>query len=76
MNVIPLLPKAGFAHLEKPGSAALARARQACSAHMPMMYHCRQCRADALGRLTEDLTVESCFAKSAVAPALAPCGGD
>ena len=75
MNVIPLLPKAGFADLEKPSPAEIAQARKACSAYMPMMYHCRQCRADAMGLLTEDLTVERCFAKPNLAPALTICAG-
>lgn len=75
MNVIPLLPKAGLAHLEKPGVTEIAQARKACAAYMPMMYHCRQCRADALGLLTDDLTVERCFAQSNLVPALTGCAG-
>ncbi|HLF24783.1 MAG TPA: radical SAM protein [Anaerolineae bacterium] len=73
MNVIPLLPRAGLAHLEKPGVDELARVRRACAAHVRMMYHCRQCRADAVGLLTEDLTVERCFAKADLAPSLTIC---
>ncbi len=73
MNVVPLVPRAGLAHLEKPGTAEIAQVRRACAAYVPMMYHCRQCRADAMGLLTDDLTVERCFAQLDLAPSLAIC---
>lgn len=75
MNVIPLLPRAGFAQLERPSPADVAQVRKACAAYMPMMYHCRQCRADAMGLLIDDMTVERCSAQSNLTPALTACGG-
>jgi nitrogen fixation protein NifB len=63
MNVMPLLPRADLAHLEKPSDADLAQVRRACAAHLPVMRHCRQCRADAVGLIADDLTVNRCLEK-------------
>ncbi len=63
MNVMPLLPRAGLAHVEKPSKADLAQVRRACAIHLSVMGHCRQCRADAMGLITEDLTANKCFGK-------------
>ncbi len=70
MNIIPLLPRAGLAHLLKPTPAEIARTRHACAAYLPMMYHCRQCRADAVGLLADELTMESCLANAGLPVAL------
>lgn len=73
MNVMPLRPKAGLAHLQRPGADELAQVRQACAPHVQMMYHCRQCRSDAMGLLTEDMTVERCFSRPDMEPSLTIC---
>ena len=54
MNVMPLIPQAAFKHLSRPSCAMLDAARKKCGAYMPQMTHCKQCRADAFGRLGED----------------------
>jgi len=53
MNCIPLIPVAGtpFVGLEAPSSSAMHRIRTAASRYMPLMNHCRRCRADAAGLL-------------------------
>ncbi len=63
LNVMPLLPRAGLAHIEKPDDIVLAQVRRACAAHLPVMNHCRQCRADAVGLLAEDITLDRYLGK-------------
>ncbi len=54
MNIIPMKPQGGFAHLSAPGTEDINEARKICATHVTQMRHCRQCRADAIGRLGED----------------------
>jgi len=54
MNIIPMKPQGAFAHLPTPGTEDLNEARKICATHITQMRHCRQCRADAIGRLGED----------------------
>lgn len=54
MNLMPLIPQGGFAHLEKPGCSMMDSMRAECEKHVPQMRHCKQCRADAFGLLGED----------------------
>lgn len=58
MNIIPLIPQAGFAHLQRPSHEMVARMRRECGKYIPQMTHCRQCRADAFGILGEDGDME------------------
>ncbi len=58
MNILPLIPQAGFAHLKRPDHKALAEMRSRCSPFLSQMSHCRQCRADACGTLGEDKDME------------------
>lgn len=58
MNILPLIPQAEFARLERPSHAAIARMRDQCRPFIPQMVHCRQCRADACGVLGEDKDME------------------
>ncbi|MDI6710070.1 MAG: radical SAM protein [Bacillota bacterium] len=53
MNVMPLVPRAGFRDLPAPGAAMMRAARTAAGAFTPQMDWCRQCRADAAGLLGE-----------------------
>lgn len=60
MNIMPLIPQAGFAHLS-PVPEELHRAiRRECAAYLPQIAHCRQCRADAAGLLGQDLDLAGC----------------
>ncbi|OPY04025.1 MAG: FeMo cofactor biosynthesis protein NifB [Syntrophus sp. PtaB.Bin001] len=51
MNCIPMIPVANtpFENLEEPDDAEMARIRDIASFYVPQMYHCRRCRADAVG---------------------------
>lgn len=51
MNIMPLIPLAGFAHLAPPGPKEIAFVRTVCRQYLPQMDWCRQCRADAVGLL-------------------------
>jgi nitrogen fixation protein NifB len=61
-NVIPLIPQAKFAHLTPPTPEEKRQIQEACSAYVKQMVHCRQCRADAIGKLGQDIQRE--FEKS------------
>ncbi|MBK1690595.1 nitrogenase cofactor biosynthesis protein NifB [Ectothiorhodospira mobilis] len=60
-NIMPLIARAehgtrfGLDGQREPTPAELAAVREACGGEVRMMRHCRQCRADAVGRLGEDL---------------------
>lgn len=53
MNCIPMIPVANtpFEHLGEPSDIEMGRIRDLASLHIPQMYHCRRCRADAVGLL-------------------------
>jgi nitrogen fixation protein NifB len=53
MNCIPMIPVPGapFECLGEPGVAEMDHIRETASRHIPQMYHCRRCRADAVGLL-------------------------
>lgn len=58
MNVLPLIPQAGFKHLPRPSYETLHAKREELRPFISQMSHCRQCRADACGTLTEDKDME------------------
>jgi len=53
MNCIPLisLPDTPFEHMGTMTTLEVDSVRTIASAYMPQMYHCRRCRADAVGLL-------------------------
>lgn len=53
MNCMPLIPvhDTPFEQLVPPAATEMARIRKAAAAHIPQIYHCRRCRADAVGLL-------------------------
>ncbi|CQR71179.1 FeMo cofactor biosynthesis protein NifB [Sporomusa ovata DSM 2662] len=59
MNCIPLIPvhDTPFAELETPTEAEMVYIRKSISGHIPQIYHCRRCRADAVGLLCDNDTV-------------------
>ena len=59
-NLIPLIPQFRFSHLSPPSPEEKARLQRLCSRYVPQMVHCRQCRADAVGKLGKDL---KCYMK-------------
>jgi len=52
-NIMPLIPTENtvFANYPKPSSTELLLARKKCEKYVTQMYHCKQCRADAVGTL-------------------------
>jgi len=63
-NIMPLIAKPehgthfGLNGQREPHDYELSQIRELCSAHMPQMAHCQQCRADAVGMLGEDRSQE------------------
>ena len=55
-NIMPLIPAGGsaFGHLPQTSHKDVAAMRQRCQEFLPQMKHCQQCRADAIGLLTQD----------------------
>ena len=49
MNIIPLIPQAGFAQMPAPSSKELAAAQKQSRRYIPQLYGCARCRADAAG---------------------------
>lgn len=52
-NIMPLIPVKGSAFAEYPATSThdLMMMRRSCQLEMRQMFHCRQCRADAVGLL-------------------------
>ncbi|HEX9859880.1 MAG TPA: nitrogenase cofactor biosynthesis protein NifB [Nitrospirota bacterium] len=59
LNIIPLIPNAEFAGMDAPKADELAGLRLRCGLYIPVMSHCRQCRADAAGLLGDDKDMET-----------------
>ncbi|MDR3337700.1 MAG: nitrogenase cofactor biosynthesis protein NifB [Treponema sp.] len=59
VNIMQLIPVKGslFEHLPLTSNAELTAVRRQCEGILPQMYHCRQCRADAVGRIDEDISL-------------------
>lgn len=53
MNCIPMIPVPDtiFEPLGEPTGGGIERIRHSASIHIPQMYHCQRCRADAVGLL-------------------------
>jgi nitrogen fixation protein NifB len=58
MNIMPLIPQAKFADLPPVSPEIQKEIRRECAVYIPQIYHCRQCRADAVGLLDNDLSGE------------------
>lgn len=56
VNIMPLIPAQGsaFQNLPQTSMKELNTLRDLCQLDMLQMRHCQQCRADAIGLLTED----------------------
>ncbi|MDR2104781.1 MAG: radical SAM protein, partial [Deferribacteraceae bacterium] len=57
-NIMQLIPVKGSAFENTPlvSNMEILKLRKVCSAAIPQMNHCRQCRADALGTLDNDIS--------------------
>lgn len=67
-NIMPFIQVPGSAFENHPTMSMkeINKIRLACGETMKQMYHCRQCRADAIGTLDEDksLVFENCHVKN------------
>jgi nitrogen fixation protein NifB len=55
MNIMPLIPQADFAHVVPPTEAELEEVRNSNEKVIGQFKHCRQCRADAVGLIGQDV---------------------
>jgi nitrogen fixation protein NifB len=60
LNIVPMIRVDGsaFEDRQPPAHNALLKARGECETILPLMSHCRQCRADAVGLLCSDRSAE------------------
>jgi len=58
-NLIPLIPQYRFADVKPPTGEMKKKMQDACSTYVRQMRHCARCRADAIGKLGQD--VQSCL---------------
>lgn len=67
-NIMQLIPVAGSAFEDMPlvNNKEIMAMRKKCEVHIKQMYHCKQCRADAIGTLGNDVSIEyrGCTEKS------------
>ncbi|WP_058485530.1 nitrogenase cofactor biosynthesis protein NifB [Defluviitalea phaphyphila] len=57
-NIMPLIPVKGsfFEHMPIVSNKELYIVRENCKKYIKQMSHCRQCRADAIGKLSHDIS--------------------
>jgi MoaA/NifB/PqqE/SkfB family radical SAM enzyme len=55
-NIMPLIPAKGskFENMPLVSNQELNQVREKCEQDLKQMYHCQQCRADAIGKLSQD----------------------
>jgi nitrogen fixation protein NifB len=58
-NVIPLIPQYKFEGITPPTPEEKRKMQDRCAPYIKQMRHCQRCRADAIGRLGQD--VQSCL---------------
>lgn len=58
MNLMPLIPNADFAHLLPPSTERLEALRKENEKNIGQFAHCKQCRADAVGLIGQNLQLE------------------
>jgi len=59
-NIMPFIQVEGseFEHLDTLSNKEINVIRNQCGQTMKQMYHCKQCRADAIGTLGDDVSIE------------------
>ncbi|MBA7466726.1 FeMo cofactor biosynthesis protein NifB [subsurface metagenome] len=57
-NVIPLIPQYKFAEITPPTQKDKREMQDRCAQYIKQMRHCARCRADAIGKLGQD--IQSC----------------
>ena len=58
-NLIPLIAQYRFSHITPPTPEMKVKMQDECAKYVRQMRHCQRCRADAIGRLGQD--VQSCL---------------
>lgn len=58
-NIMPLIPQYKFAHIAPPTPQEKKQMQDKCREYLMQMTHCRQCRADAIGKLGKD--IQHCY---------------
>ena len=58
-NLIPLIAQYKFANITPPTQEMKRKMQDECSKYVKQMRHCQRCRADAIGKLGQD--VQSCM---------------
>ncbi|MEI7826733.1 MAG: nitrogenase cofactor biosynthesis protein NifB [Euryarchaeota archaeon] len=58
-NVIPLIAQYKFADITPPTMEMKRKMQDECTKYVKQMRHCQRCRADAIGKLGED--IQSCL---------------
>ncbi len=75
-NIMQLIPVQGsvFEDLPLVSNQEIMTMRKTCGETMKQMYHCKQCRADAIGTLGQDISIEfnACHNKEQVMKEPAP----
>jgi len=68
-NIMPLIPAPGsaFETFPQTNRKEIQNLREVCRLDIPQMTHCQQCRADAIGLLTEDQSYKFRMCKSETA---------
>ncbi len=56
MNIMPLINQGAFADIEPPTAEERKAVQEVCEPYVMQMRHCRQCRADAFGLLSQDMS--------------------
>ena len=56
MNIMPIIPQADFADIKPPSEVRMAEIRRANEGIIGQFAHCKQCRADAIGLIGQDVT--------------------
>lgn len=58
-NIMQMIPVKGSVFEQMPlvSNVELMDLRKKCETYLPQMYHCKQCRADAIGTLDDDQSV-------------------
>jgi len=59
-NIMQLIPVVGseFEDLGTVSNKEIMEIRKYCEKHIKQMYHCKQCRSDAIGTLDNDVSIE------------------
>ncbi|MBC3797643.1 nitrogenase cofactor biosynthesis protein NifB [Acetobacterium tundrae] len=59
-NIMPLIPvkSSAFENLTIATNQEINAIRDKCGLHLKQMYHCKQCRADAIGKLDSDVSLD------------------